>query len=375
MRLPHNKTHNMDSKRYCVILAGGHGNHFWPVTREDSPKQLIDLDGDGKTYLRMTYERFRKIVPPENILVVTLDRYSSKVRSLLPELPEENLLREPLSRGTGPCMAYAAYVLMSRDPSAVMVVTPSDHSISDEQTFASTVSSALDYAAANQSLVTLGIVPTGPDTHFGYIQVRGGRSADNDDKPLKVKTFTEKPDAELAKVFIASGEFYWNSGIFMCKVSVIVEEMERYIPEVTSLFTGWEQNVGTPDEEAFIQRAYAYCPKVSLDYGVMEKTSRAFLKPARFGWADISDWDTLLQHATLKDSSGNAVSASSRYLLDSVKDSVLISSGTGKLIAARGLEGYVVVDTPDALLICPRDEKSYFDLIAGLGEAGFEEYR
>ena len=242
-------------------------------------------DGTGSPYqLRMTYDRFLGVVPQENIMVVTLEIFANDARRILPELPAANLILEPAARKTAPCMALAAYTLLSRDPEAVIVATPWDLVIRDGELFARTVTEAFEYVEAHDVLMTLGIVPKTPDVNFGYIQVREGRNAHLMAGPLQVKTFTEKPSAQLAEVFVRTGEFFWNSGIFVWKASTICAEMERYIPEVTELFRGWQEHIG---ERGFVERAYAECPKVSLDYGVMERTSRAWLYPARFGWADI----------------------------------------------------------------------------------------
>ena len=253
----------MNTHRYCVIMADGTG----------SPYQL-----------RLTYDRFLDVVPAQNIILVTLARFAKEAARILPELPKENILQEPQARKTAPCMAYAAYTLLTRDPDACIVVTPWDLVIRDNELFARTVKEAFDYVETNDVLMTLGIVPKTADTNFGYIQVKEGHNAHLMAGPLQVKTFTEKPSAELAEVFVRTGEFFWNSGIFVWKASTIVAEMEKYIPEVTELFRGWQEHI---TERTFVERAYTECPKVSLDYGVMERTSRAWLYPARFGWADI----------------------------------------------------------------------------------------
>ena len=253
----------MNEHRYCVIMVGSDG----------SPKQL-----------RQTYDRFLQVLPKDNILVVVPKRFASQAHNTLPELKDENILSEPFARKTAPCMAFAAYTLLTRDPEAVIVASPWDLVIRDEDLFSDTVGEAFDYVEENDVLMTLGIVPKSPDTNFGYIQVREGRNAHLMTGPLKVKTFTEKPPRELAEVFVRTGEFFWNSGIFIWKAATICEEMERYIPEVTELFRGWQEHISDP---VFVERAYAECPKVSLDYGVMEHTDRAWLYPARFGWADI----------------------------------------------------------------------------------------
>ena len=242
-------------------------------------------DGAGSpSQLRNTYDRFAGVVPEENILVVTLSSFADQARKVIPALPRENLLLEPFARKTAPCMALAAYTILTRDPEAVMVATPWDLVIRDEVLFARTIEEAFEYVEHNDVLMTLGIVPKSPDVNFGYIQVREGRNAHLMAGPLQVKTFTEKPSEELAEVFVRTGEFFWNSGIFLWKASVIREEMEKYVPEVTELFRGWEDHIQDP---LWLERAYGECPKISLDYGVMERTNRAWLYPARFGWADI----------------------------------------------------------------------------------------
>lgn len=242
-------------------------------------------DGTGSPFqLRVTFERFLRVLPQDHILVVTLSRFGDEAQKILPELPPENLLLEPYPRGTAPCMALSAYALRRRDPEAVIIATPWDSVIRDEDLFARTVLEACDYVERNDVLMTLGVVPRNPDVNFGYIQVKEGRNAHNLPGPLQVKTFTEKPPQELAEVFFRTGEFFWNSGVFIWKAATICQEMERYIPEVTELFRGWEEHLG---ESLFLEKAYAECPKVSLDYGVMEHTDRAWLYPAKFGWADV----------------------------------------------------------------------------------------
>ena len=242
-------------------------------------------DGAGSTrQFRHTYDRFLQLVPRDNILVVTLAAFAADARRELPELPARNLLLEPSARKTAPCMTLAAYTLLQRDPEAVIVATPWDLVIRDEELFTRTLEEAFAYVEEKDVLMTLGIVPKTADVNFGYIQVKEGRNAHLMAGPLQVKTFTEKPSLELAEVFVRTGEFFWNSGIFIWKAATIAAEMEKYIPEVTELFRGWQQGITDP---AFIERAYAECPKVSLDYGVMEHTDRAWLYPARFGWADI----------------------------------------------------------------------------------------
>ena len=359
---------------YCVIMAGGNGVRIWPGSRTAKPKQFLDVADTGKTFIQSTYERFLRVVPKENILIVTGDRYRDIVMEQLPDLAPENLLLEPYSRNTAPCIAYATYTLLKRDPQARMVVTPSDHMIDNEELFAETIRKAFDYIEENDVLMTLGVVPTRPDTNYGYIQAYGGSDVYKNDKPMQVKTFTEKPDRDLAKVFISTGEFFWNAGIFLWKAETIRKKMEKYLPEVTALFKGWENALGTSVEYEFIARAYTGCRNISIDYGVMEKTDKAWMYPVKFGWGDIGTWESLYNIIPEKDANGNAVSAE-KTLIENTRNVLVVSPEKKKLIAIKGLEDYMVVDTEDALVICPKDDKKFKDFISGLGMPEYEKYR
>ncbi|MBQ9891983.1 MAG: mannose-1-phosphate guanylyltransferase [Bacteroidales bacterium] len=309
----------MNNNHFCVIMA----------------------KGPGKTVLRMTYDRFSRIVPPENIIVVIHDNGAERARRVLPELPEKNLLLEPYSRGTAPCMTYATYTILRRNPNAVIVATPADHIIDDGPLFRDAIGKALAYASEKDVLITLGLVPTRPAPNFGYIQVRGGSTSSGSDRPLQVKTFVEKPDASLAQVFFSSGEFFWNSGIFVWKADKIRMELENYLPEMTSLFEGWETGLGTPSERAFIERAYAGCSKVSLDYGVMEKTGAAWLYPSRFLWADIGSLEELYEDSGYTDDRGNLV----------------FTDRPGGHIQVAGVEDSIILCTENELFVGPRDPR------------------
>lgn len=359
---------------YGVILAGGVGSRFWPISREDRPKQFLDFVGSGKSFLRMAFERFRGLVPHENIIVVSLDRYRNLVMEHLPELDERNLLLEPYGRNTAPALAFAAYSLLKRDPEAVMIVSPSDHLIFNFDIFSSTIESALDYASENRAIVALGIVPDRPDSNFGYVQAVDGGKAQEPGVPVKVKTFTEKPDAALAEVFYKSGEFFWNSGIFVWKASVIREELERYAPEITNLFVGWETYLGNIEEKGFLEKAYMNMERNSIDYAVMEKTEIAWMIPAKFGWADIGNWESLYGYLSLKDEDGNAVRASKKLLIDD-RNNIVYSSVPRKLVVMSGMDDFVVVDTGDVLMICPRDDRKLKEVTANMGMPEFENYR
>ena len=359
---------------YCVILAGGLGTRFWPVSKADMPKQFLDVADTGKTFIRTTYERFLKIVPQENILVVTGERYRDIVKEQIPELEDHNLLLEPYARNTAPCVAYATYTLLKRNPDARMVVSPADHIIDDEGLFAESIIKAFDYIDKNDVLMNLGVVPTRPDTNYGYIQIQGGRQAAEGTEPMPVKTFTEKPDRALAKVFIDTGEFLWNVGIFVWRAKTIRKEMETHLPAVTGLFKGWENALGTKIESDFIARAYTDCLNISVGYGVMEKTENAWIYPVRFGWHDIGTWESLYSYLPDKDMLGNAYSAE-KTLIENSRGVMVVSPEKKKLIAVKGLEDFMIIDTDDVLVVCPKDDKKFKDFIANIAMPEFEKYR
>ncbi len=355
-------------------MAGGAGTRFWPLSRTAKPKQFLDVADTGKTFIRSTYERFLKVVPQENILIVTAAKYKDLVEAEIPELTKENLLLEPYARNTAPCIAYATYTLLRRNPDARMVVTPSDHYIQNEDLFVQTISYAFDYLTENDVLMTLGIVPTRPDTNYGYIQAYGGTEAYKSEVPMQVKTFTEKPDKELAQVFINSGEFLWNSGIFIWNVDTIRKEMEKHLPEVTGLFKGWEMALGSAIEDEFIARAYTDISNISIDYGVMEKTDHAWVYPAKFDWQDIGTWESLYNFLPDKDYNGNAI-GTEKALIENSRNIMVISTDRNKLVAVKGLEDFMIIDTEDALVICPKDDKKFKDFISGIAMPDYEKYR
>lgn len=355
-------------------MAGGHLNRFWPISREGMPGHFMDISGTGKSLVRMAYERCLGIVPQENIFVITLSKYRDIIRTQIPELPGGNLLLEPYARRTGPCIAYSTYYILKKDPDAVIACTPADIIIRDENLFKETLTNALNYASENPILLTLGVKPNRPDTEYGYIQVVGGKNAGNENRPVKVKTFTEKPSAEIAKAFYKSGEFYWNSGIFVWQGNVIKEEMEKYIPEITELFDGWEGALGTAEEKAFVERVYTDCTKLSIDYGVMEKTDRAWLYPVNFGWSDIDSWENYYSSIQNKDSDGNISNAPMR-ILQNDRRNIILTGDKNKLMMIKGLEDFIVVNTDDVLLICPRDDKQYKELVNSTRMPGYDKYR
>ena len=338
----------MSSNKYCVIMAGGIGTRFWPKSRQSMPKQFLDILGTGKSFIRHTYERFAKMVPAENFLVVPNDKYKSLVLEHIPEIGEKQVLCEPVGRNTAPCVAYAAYTLLKRNPDAEMIVTPADHLILNEDDFRAIIAECLDFASEHDALMTVGIKPTRPDTGYGYIQV-------SDDKPIsKVKCFTEKPDIELARVFLQSGEFYWNSGIFVWKVRSIVEAFEKYLPEHHALFSGVMRAIGTDAERNVVEIAFSECRAISIDYGIMEKADNVYVRCGEFGWSDVGTWGSVYQHSR-KDRYANAVPEEGCYLYDT--RSSIVSLPKDKIAVISGLKEYIVVDTDDVLMVCPRSEE------------------
>lgn len=364
---------NINTHYYCVIMAGGIGSRFWPISREEKPKQFLSLSKSGKSFIRLAFERFARIIPTDHIIVSTQARYKDLVKEHLPEVLDENIFLEPYSRNTAPCLTYATYKLLKRDPQAVMIATPADHTIEDDDLFKDAIMKALDYASDHDSLMTLGIIPDRPDTNFGYIQAVYGQDIASGN-PVKVKTFTEKPDAALAEIFFQSGEFYWNSGIFVWNVNTIRGELETYQPEITTLFAGWENALDTPAEEAFLEKAFAGCLKISIDYAVMEKTEKAWLVPAKFRWHDIGNWEALHSYLSKQDDNRNTLKAYKTLNKDN-SDTIIYSDEKKKLVVVRGLENYIVVDTDDVLMICKRDDKELKSIISDIAMPDFEDYR
>lgn len=338
------------TNNYCVIMAGGVGSRFWPLSKTVCPKQFLDILGTGKTFIRSTFERFLPLIPAENFFVVTSQAYRSLVLEHLPELSEGQVLCEPVRRNTAPCIAYAAYRILSLDPQANIVVTPSDHLIVNEIEFQRIVQEGIDFVACSDNLMTIGIKPSRPETGYGYIQIDADVAKTGQQKSInKVRTFTEKPDLEMAKVFMNSGEFFWNSGIFLWSVGSIVSALERYLPEVSELFASGRDVYGTDREKAFIDHLYPRCQNISIDYGIMEKAQNVYVRCGDFGWSDIGTWGSLYQHAT-KDENHNAVT-SGEVLSYNTRNSI-ISLPQGRIAVIEGLDGFLVVEKDNTILIC-----------------------
>ncbi len=338
----------MVKNTYCVIMAGGVGARFWPQSRKTKPKQFLDILGTGKSFIRSTFERFLPLVPAENFLVVTNRNYKELVLEHLPELKENQVLCEPIGRNTAPCIAYAAYSLLKRDPEANMIVTPSDHLVLNESDFHTIIRECLEFSSREGALMTVGIQPSRPETGYGYIQKSNG------DIISRVKCFTEKPNLELAQAFVDCGEFFWNSGIFIWSVKAIVEAFEIYLPEHHALFSSKLDDYGTERETAAIEEVFSECKAISIDYGVMEKAENVYVRCGEFGWSDVGTWGSVYQLSE-KDKNENAVVAEACYTYSTER--TFISLPKGKIAVVNGLSDYIVVDTPDALLICPRSEE------------------
>ena len=364
----------MNKDHYCIIMAGGIGSRFWPVSRNARPKQFLDILGMGKSFLQQTFERFARIMPVENILVVTSLQYKDLVMEQIPEILPEHVLLEPYRRNTAPCIAYATYKLMQKNPKASVVVAPSDHLILNDDVFLNTINNALNYADHNNILMTLGIKPTRPETAYGYIQVNKNTPVDMDGNvAYGVKIFTEKPNLDLAKVFIDSGEFLWNSGIFIWNLKAIKTELERLQPDIALLFKEGDRIYYTTKEEDFINKVYDECKSISIDYGIMEKTDKAIVYPVSFGWSDLGTWESLYAQVG-KDDASNHVQAE-ETMLRNVSNSIVVSDEKSKLIVVQGLNNYMVINTKDVLMICPREESVFKSVLTDLSLEDFIKYQ
>ena len=342
---------NKHKHTYVAIMAGGIGSRFWPVSRVNYPKQFIDILGSGQTLIQQTMERFRKMVPLENIYVVTAREYVDITKEQLPELPHENIISEPFRKNTAPCIAYISFKLAQKDKNASLIVAPADHLILDKEKFLNTCEEALGFANKLDALVTLGIKPTYPNTGYGYIQHDDRETSDS---IYKVKTFTEKPNLELAKTFLASGDFLWNSGIFIWKLSCILEAFQTYLPEMYELFAAEEDKLNTSEEAAAIDTLYALCTNISIDFGIMEKANNVYVIPSSFGWSDLGTWNSAWENME-KDYWENAVAGNKVMMIDTHK--CVVHAPDEKLIVLQGLEDFIVVDTKDVLLICEKDKE------------------
>ena len=356
------------NNNYCVIMAGGVGSRFWPFSREGKPKQFLDFFGTGRSLLQMTVDRFRPLIPIENVFIVTNVAYKDLILEQVPDLSEGQILCEPARRNTAPCIAYATAHIRALclkragltaanqdwsrpEMKANIVVAASDHLILEEEKFRQTISKAFDFASRNKAICTLGMSPTRPETGYGYIQ----RQADAfEDGIYPVKTFTEKPNLEMAKVFLESGDFLWNSGIFIWSLETISEAFRVYLPEVADRFREGELLMGTDQEEQFIEDIFPKCPNISIDYGVMEKAENVFVLPSSFGWSDLGTWGSLYDLSE-KDAQRN-VSLHSDALFYEAEGNV-VTLEPGKLAVVQGVEDLIIAEQNNVLLVCKKAEE------------------
>ncbi len=341
------------SNYYCVIMAGGVGSRFWPMSITKHPKQFMDVLGTGRTLIQLTFDRFLKILPAKNIYVVTNKIYKDLVLEQLPELTENQVLCEPSRRNTAPCIAFANYKIKEENPNAVVVVAPSDHIILKEDEFVNDIKVALTAAENNDWLLTLGIRPSRPDTGYGYIQYDEKSIYPVDDRLRKVKTFTEKPNLELAKTFLESGDFLWNSGIFVWSLKSIMAAFEKHLNDVDSLFKKGIGKYNTPEEDSFIKDTYAVCQNISIDYGVMEKADNVFVLSVDFGWSDLGTWGSLYSIRE-KDENQNAIVGD---VLTYDTKNCIVNLSEGKIGVIQGLDDYIVVLQDNTLLICRKQDE------------------
>lgn len=335
-------------------MAGGIGSRFWPMSRQQKPKQFLDILGTGKSLLQETFDRFVKIIPKENIYIVTNKSYEKLVLSQIPGIGSNQILLEPSRRNTAPCIAYAINKISLRDEEANVIVAPSDHLILHNDAFLEQVNKGFEFVSSTNSLLTLGIKPCRPDTGYGYIQMSSQKEDPNGNEIRKVKTFTEKPNIELAKSFVSSGEFLWNSGIFIASVKSLIASFEVFLPEIQMIFKDGKSHYFSETENEFVDQAYAQCTNISIDYGIMEKAPNVFVLPSEFGWSDLGTWGSLYENSA-KDNNQNAV-LGKNVVLHAV-EGCIVNMPKDKLVVIQGLKDYIVVESDGILLICKREDE------------------
>jgi mannose-1-phosphate guanylyltransferase len=341
----------MDKNQYVAIIAGGIGSRFWPKSRISHPKQFIDILNTGKTLIQFTFERFAQFIPQENIYIITSKEYTELLKEQLPEVNEMNIVSEPSRKNTAPCIAFISFKVLKNNPQATLIVAPADHLILDNITFIQICKKAIHFVENNDALVTLGIKPTYPNTGYGYIQHEADAVEDN---IYRVKTFTEKPNLELAKTFLLSGDFLWNAGIFIWRVATILESFEIHAPEIFEVFSAERDKFNTSEEKDALEKIYPLCTSISIDYAIMEKADNVFVIPSSFGWSDLGTWASAYDNLE-KDYLGNATAGDRVMVIDSTQ--CMISAPNEKLLVLQGLNNFIVVDTADVLLICKKENE------------------
>ena len=350
------------TNNHLVIMAGGVGSRFWPMSTTEKPKQFIDVLGTGKTLLQMTVERFGQLVPEENIWVVTNERYADTVACQLPSIPATHILREPCRRNTAPCIAYVSWRIKKKDPKANIVVTPSDHVVMNIQEFQRVVAQCLAFTQDSDAIVTLGMKPTRPETGYGYIQADLSASSLLNKELYRVDSFREKPDLATAQDYIGRNNYFWNAGIFIWNVSTIVNAFRVYQPRMAKLFEQMNDVYGTDNEQTVVNDKFPQCENISVDYAIMEKADEIFVCPADFGWSDLGTWGSLQQQSH-RDLYGNAVVGNDVSLYDT--RSCIIHTAQEKKVVVQGLEGFIVAEHDDTLLICKLSEEQRIKQFSG----------
>lgn len=343
-----------DKHNHLVIMAGGVGSRFWPMSTVEKPKQFIDVLGTGRTLIQMTLDRFKGICPMENIWVVTNKIYADAVKEQLPEIPEGNILLEPCRRNTAPCIAYVSWRIKMQDAKANIVVSPSDHIVMDVNEFQRVINVCMSFTGESDSIVTLGMRATRPETGYGYIQADLTSTALRHPEIYRVDAFHEKPDLPTAQKYISENNYFWNAGIFIWSVETIVNALRIYAPRINNIFERMQDVYGTPEEQEAIDNSYPDCDKISIDYAVMEKAEEIFVCPADFGWSDLGTWTSLLMQ-TKRDANGNSLIGDAIKTYDT-HNCVIHTMGERKVII-QGLDGYIVAENEDQLLVCRLSEE------------------
>ena len=348
-----------NNNNYVVIMAGGVGSRFWPMSSEEKPKQFLDILGCGRTLLQMTYDRFTSVCPSDHVYIVTAKKYADIVHEQLPEVPVGNVLLEPCRRNTAPCIAYVSWVIKSKNNNANIVIAASDHFIADTQSFVNSINSCLKFTSATDSIVTLGIKPRHPETGYGYIEADLSYSSPTNNNIYRVDSFKEKPDLEVAKQYVKENNYFWNSGIFIWNVNTIINAFRVYQPSLSKLFEDLRPFYGTEREQELIDEIYPQCENISVDYAIMEKADEIYVYPASFGWSDLGTWSSLKAHVE-QDSHGNACIGNNISLFET--SDCIIHTTQERQVVIQGLNGYIVSEKDGVLLICKLSEEQRIKL-------------
>ncbi|MGE4586548.1 MAG: mannose-1-phosphate guanylyltransferase [Mangrovibacterium sp.] len=339
----------MEEAIYLIVMAGGIGSRFWPVSTEEKPKQFLDMLGTGRTLFQQTIDRFQNLCAPDHMIVVTAEKYTGTVKAQCPELEARNILAEPCIRNTAPCIAYASYKIWKQNKNALIVVSPADHLIADRGKFERSIRQGLEFSRSQKALLTLGIQPRRPETGYGYIQMKN-----KEEEITSVECFREKPDLNTAQSYLADGRFLWNSGIFIWSAETILHAFRKYAPAISAAFKGGLPFYDTPEEQNYINRIYPDCENISIDYSILEKAEKLFVQKVSFDWSDLGTWSAVWEKSA-KTKAGNAVSAVKSHFYESSNNIVYVAAG--KQVVIQGLNDYIIVEANDSLLICSKKEE------------------